>query len=505
MLYVNRKNYSKALEYLLKSEEIDKNNGDQIGKLLVYDGIAYSYIKLSDSTNNPIIKKHYLTKAKKYAFQHESEARAKNLKYELYLAYKNLCLISVKLKESDLTNKYFELYEKYRDSVYSESTSRLITEMQTKYETEKKELQIEKLQIENQIKQLSLEKSEQQRKHQKMILLGLVVIFFIVVAFSIVVLRLYVQLKVAHKIVLDQKQQIEQKNNDLLAANEEIRIQKEEIEAQHDLVVIQKQQIEEYNKKLTDSIVYAQSIQNAVLPKLETLKEITANYFEFFLIYKPKDIISGDFYWTTRVNNTLIFVVADCTGHGVPGALMSMLGISLLNEIVRRTEVTTTSKALELLRTGIINALQQKGEESEQKDGMDIGMIAYDIPTSTIQFSGANSDLYIISNQNLEKIKGDNMPVAIYEKMKTFSYHTRKIFKEDILYLTTDGIKDQFSGHRGKKFLSKRLEQTLLAISSLSMEEQKINYFTTLHDWQYHYGVTYEQTDDITILGLKLC
>ena len=220
---------------------------------------------------------------------------------------------------------------------------------------------------------------------------------------------------------------------------------------------------------------------------------------------------------TTRGHAPLLIVtVADCTGHGVPGAFMSMLGISFLNEIVRKQEVTQANHVLNELRKEVINALQQKGVSGEQKDGMDISLLVVNTETNECQWAGANNPLYIVRGgqnpqgltkpepvqnlEGLEEIKGDKMPIAIYERMDDFTNHEFKVTKGDCLYLFSDGLADQFGEPKGRKFMYKQFKDLLITNCNMPMLQQKEILEISINNWMNGY----EQIDDITILGLKI-
>ncbi|PKP20967.1 MAG: hypothetical protein CVU05_07855 [Bacteroidetes bacterium HGW-Bacteroidetes-21] len=333
-----------------------------------------------------------------------------------------------------------------------------------------------------------------------------------------------------------QREEILSQNEVLSQQNEEISSQRDEIEAQRDIVVSQKNQIERIHKGVTDSINYAKKIQEALLPVSDASRSILG---EHFILYKPKDIVSGDFYWISQINEMLIVAVADCTGHGVPGAFMSMLGITFLNEIIRKQEVTQANQVLNQLRSEIINALQQKGIHGEQKDGMDISLLVINTNTHECQWAGANNPLYIIkntavsswqlaaclpvgkagqntpkqfpdrsqeaksqepiANSHLIEVKGDSMPVSIHPVMKDFTNHEFMLEEGDILYLMSDGYADQFGGVNHKKFFSKRLKELLVSISEKPMKEQKEILEATFENWK----IDQDQIDDVTIIGLR--
>ncbi|OFX61001.1 MAG: hypothetical protein A2046_13230 [Bacteroidetes bacterium GWA2_30_7] len=323
--------------------------------------------------------------------------------------------------------------------------------------------------------------------------------------------------KILEQKVKERTAEIERQNFEILEKNEELHQQNEEILAQRDEIEKQKHMVDEKNKEITDSIRYARRIQTAVLPSSDYINNVLA---DFFILYKPKDIVSGDFYWIFKKNNFLFVASADCTGHGVPGAFMSMLGVSFLNEIVVREDINTTGKVLDELRINVISSMQQRGVEGEQKDGMDIVFVSINIETNNMQFSGANNPLYIIRNKNIEEIenidfteiedirlfeiKPDKMPIAIYERMDNFKTHNIDLKKDDLVYLITDGFADQFGGPKGKKFMYKKFKELLIANSQKQMIEQKTTLDKSIEDWKYSFDTEYEQTDDITVVGLKI-
>lgn len=262
-----------------------------------------------------------------------------------------------------------------------------------------------------------------------------------------------------------------------------------------------KERIEEIYKEVTDSINYAKRLQTSSLPK----KILLGNYFtDLFILFKPKDVVSGDFYWFAKVEDQMVIAVADCTGHGVPGAFMSILGMSLLKEIVVKEYMTQPDIILKRLRKEIITALGQTGATGEQRDGMDISLCSINLKTLEMQWSGALIPCLIKKNGSFIELEPDRMPIAIFEKMDKFTLHCIQLQKNDIIYLAGDGYHDQFGGPNNKKFMSKRFKEVLLGGSDKTMNEQLEILNTKLHDWQFTDGKSYEQTDDITVLGLKI-
>jgi serine phosphatase RsbU (regulator of sigma subunit) len=256
--------------------------------------------------------------------------------------------------------------------------------------------------------------------------------------------------------------------------------------------------IEEKNKDITSSINYACRIQNAILPKSIDIKGLDTN---LFILYRPKDIISGDFYWFTESNGKLVIVAGDCTGHGVPGALMSMLGISFLEEIVNKREISDTGLILDALSKEVKRALHQKGEMYEAKDGMDISICILDKKNNSAQYSGANNNLYMVRNNQLIEYKADRMPIGYIEDIvNSFSSHTINTHPGDILYMFSDGYPDQFGGPNRKKFKYSAFKALFLEIHNQPLETQKKMLEKEFYKWKGND----QQTDDVMILGIRV-
>ena len=237
---------------------------------------------------------------------------------------------------------------------------------------------------------------------------------------------------------------------------------------------------------------------------METTTTETKN---FFILYKPKDIVSGDFYHAiahkpTGSKNELFFMcTADCTGHGVPGALMSMVGISHLNESIIEKNLIHPNDILDNMRKGIIASLNPEGSEEESKDGMDCVLCAYDFENMTLEFAAANNPLWLIRNGEMQEYKPDKMPVGMYHSaVKPFSLQTISLQKGDIVYTFTDGFADQFGGEKGKKYKYKQLQEKLLQIKDLPLSDQKDILEKEFEKWRGNL----EQVDDVLIIGLKI-
>jgi serine phosphatase RsbU (regulator of sigma subunit) len=258
----------------------------------------------------------------------------------------------------------------------------------------------------------------------------------------------------------------------------------------------QKDEISDQKKEIMDSIHYAQRIQKAVLP---SDKKVEQNLPEHFILYLPRDIVSGDFYWISAVDNRVIFAAADCTGHGVPGAFMSMLGISFLNEIASKSRRLSAGRILDNLRENVKETLSQ--EEGGTSDGMDIALCVYDREKMTLQFAGAHNPLYLVRDGELTEFKADYMPIGIhiYEE-SSFKNHSIKVQPGDCIYLFSDGYADQFGGPEGKKFLTRSMKQMFTEVHSQPMPKQRELINQKLQEWMEGY----EQVDDIIVMGVRI-
>lgn len=255
--------------------------------------------------------------------------------------------------------------------------------------------------------------------------------------------------------------------------------------------------IQQKNKDITDSINYAQKIQQALLQQQENF----AKYFsDYFIIFKPKDIVSGDFYWATEKNDSLYICAADCTGHGVPGAFMSMLGIAFLNEITKTTENIIPSELLNQLREKVIGSLGQSGKIGESKDGMDIALCKINLKTNILQFAGANNSLWILRGKEITELKADRQPVGFYPKPKPFSHYEISLLKGDAVFLFTDGFADQFGGPDKRKFGYSRMKELIIANTDKNLSEIKTALDTSFENWKS----TTEQLDDVCMMGIRI-
>ncbi|MCB0401779.1 MAG: SpoIIE family protein phosphatase, partial [Flavobacteriales bacterium] len=271
--------------------------------------------------------------------------------------------------------------------------------------------------------------------------------------------------------------------------------------------------IEEKNKDITDSINYAKRIQTAILPVDTALSK----HFDSFVYYRPKDIVSGDFYWVKEVGDRVFFSVVDCTGHGVPGAFMSIIGFNSLNRIVDDLMISETGKILDKLNELVIESITRETKEGITiRDGMDLCFCCYDKKRNTLHYSGAHNSLYLIRKPDsqlngyevnmesngrvLYEIKADKMAIGGSRNDNSYSTHTITLEKGDSIYLFSDGYADQFGGPKGKKFMYKRFKELLLSIQTDSMEQQHQKLESTIVTWMG----PLDQLDDICVMGVRV-
>ncbi len=352
--------------------------------------------------------------------------------------------------------EYHRMYAAYKDSLLTDESRRIIHEMQVKYETDAKEK-------ENQLLRKDQLISEAKLKQQKNTIYFFIFVIFVVVTFIGMLIRQNATRKKANH----------------------------ELERKNILITEQK-------KEITDSIQYASRIQNAILPPDEIIDRFLP---ESFIIYRPRDIVSGDFYWLTENNGRVIVMIADCTGHGVPGAFMSMLGVAFLNEIVSKNPEISASEVLNQLREQVIHSLHQTGREGESQDGMDVAMFIIDKNKNEVEYAGANNPLFIYRKGSFIELKADKMPIGIHTRAgMPFTNRKEKLEKNDMIYAFTDGFPDQFGGPQGKKFMIKNFKRVLENIHEKPMTEQKAFLEKTLDNWM----IKANQIDDILIMGVRI-
>ncbi len=448
--------YPKALSNYLQSNELKQIIKD-------YDGLVGSEINLAKiyaQTDNISKAQYHLKKAKEL----ERIVNSKRLRSDIYKLYYTIYKL-----QKDIPNalKYYELYTDVKDSIFSEINNKKIYELQTIYETEKKEKENENYRKTNEINELELARSKTFRN------------FLLIIALFILILTA----------ILYGRYQSKLKINSIL--NEKNKI----LESQKVQISLQKSEIETKNMQITDSIEYAHFIQQSMISDAQIL---TNAFPESFILFLPRDIVSGDFYWLFESKNKTVIVVADCTGHGVPGALMSILGIQILTEIFEYIKIKEADIALNFLRQSIYTALHQ--QKTGNQDGMDVAICIVDKQNKTIDFAGARRPMIYIENDKLNEIKGSRLSIGGQPATGgSFEKNTIQYNSPISVYMFSDGYYDQFGGtHNGK--ISYNLFKELLYLNSgKSMQKQK----ESLEDFLISWKGDVSQIDDILVLGFR--
>ena len=428
----------KALEKYLALLELEKElglKGDQAQTLYLIGDLYYS--------------REDFTPAKKYFL--ESLKIAEDIGALVDVANASAVLADIYKKEQkyDLALKYHEQYFAYNDSFSSIEKSKQIKEIETRYETKKKEQLITELENQKVIQDLKI-------KRQKLFIFSVLAGLISISAFLAILFRQNSTIRKANKLLAYQKKQI------------------------------------------TDSIEYASRIQTAILPPGDYIERVIPDHFIF---YKPRDIVSGDFYWLTHKDGKIVLAAVDCTGHGVPGAFMSMLGFAFLNEIVNKKTELKANQILNQLRDYVKSSLHQTGKENETKDGMDIALCIIDPTELKMQYAGAYNPLYLIRNLDIIPFKADRMPIGIHlSEKESFTNHEFDLKKGDTIYIFTDGYIDQFGGNGLRKFKLAPFRDLLISINQKPMKEQE----RILEDQFYKWKGDYEQIDDILVMGVKV-
>lgn len=499
-MYFQQNKYEDALKYFDKSSEyyvsIGKNEHEYeiirntLSKAIVYNSMkqfdkakvlvdevinskfpeedpslkAEAYINLSEIS----FAKNDLINSEKYSLMALEIAKENQFLTLVLDVYSRLYKVYETKRNFEKAFQYHKLHTQLNDSLTNKPQIKKFADLESK-------LKEDRLKAEHDKKELTLlgEKKAQEAelKRQKITSVVITLGFLIIFIFSIVIYRNLRENKKKTIIISEQKREVEN----------------------------QKAIIEEKKKEVLDSIEYAKKIQEAILPPLASLR----HYFpESFILYQPKDIVAGDFYWLNKVGDTLLLAAADCTGHGVPGAMVSVVCSNALNRAVNEFKLKDPGKILDQVREFVIETFEKSS--SEVKDGMDISLVAITFnkenQITELKWAGANNPAWVISNNQLVEYKADKQPVGKFIHNTPFTTQEININKGDSIYLITDGFADQFGGPRGKKFKYKNLKELILENSQLPMDVQKSILQTSLEKWKSDL----EQVDDVTIVGVKI-
>jgi serine phosphatase RsbU (regulator of sigma subunit) len=394
-------------------------------------------------------------------------ARQVDSKLRIYEAYHGLATVYHRMGRYKEAMTYYDLHIDLKDSVLNENINTKIAEMEARFQDEKVQLENQNLKKQQALDQLTIASNEAQAESEKqqkrLYAAGLVLAVILVVLVLIGFL-------------------LKKRDNAIM------RQQKKEVEHQKEIV-------EEKNKEIFDSITYAKRIQEAILPPQHFIDALLP---ENFVLYKPKDIVAGDFYWMEHIGDTIILAAADCTGHGVPGAMVSVVCHNALNRSVREFGLTAPDQVLNKTRELVLETFARSGKNVN--DGMDISLCAINRKTNHLKFAGANNDMIVLRKEELIELSADKQPVGKFDNAKPFSCQSLDLQAGDALYLFTDGFADQFGGEKGKKFKYQSFKKLLAEASQKPVSHQKDILHHAFESWK----AEFEQLDDVCVIGVRV-
>lgn len=453
-IYFHKRDFKIAIEYWRMALKLKYGINEKNGISNTLQNIGYGYFNIKD-----------YSKALDYI--HKGLKVAEEIQHKHYIkeAYGKLADVYYEMKNFEKAFEYQQLYGLIKDTLYNEQSAKKMAELETIYQSEKKEKEI-------QIKNLMLSEQDSEIKSQRITILASIGGGLLVFILAIAIFRAYTQKQKANLLLKKQKFEIE----------------------------LQKQIIEEKNRNITDSIIYAKHIQDAILPLTSKISEA---FPESFILFMPKDIVSGDFYWLGEGEGTHLVALCDCTGHGVPGAFMSMIGSNTLTKIVSEQKITEPSKILDQLNRDIKSALKQKSENASSRDGMDVALCSLKSEGThfTLQYAGANRPLIFFENGEIKEILPDKTSIGGFtETIYAFNNHTLTLQKGAMLYMFSDGYADQFGGPKGKKFMYKNMKELFRTIKNLPIREQEKTLREVFNSWKGEI----EQVDDVLVIGIRV-
>jgi serine phosphatase RsbU (regulator of sigma subunit) len=430
--------FDKAMTYFMNALEIRKKMNNPHGVSETYTNIATNYLK----------QKNY-QKAREYFLLAIPICEEIGSKESLKYVYENLYQLEQTLKNTAAAFDYYKLYISYKDSIDNTDHARVQTELELNYNYDKEKERIRLLQ-------------EKKEERATIILYSVVGVLFLILVFSFLLYKRWKYAQQQQAIIEEKNELVQQKNDEIL-----------------------------------DSINYAKRIQTAILPSSEQISALFPNHFVTFF---PKDIVAGDFYWIEETPNHIFIAGADCTGHGVPGAMMSVVCHNALNRSVKEFQLTMPGEILDKTREIIIDELSKS--EQQVKDGMDISLCVIDRQKKEMRWAGANNPLWVYrtDKKELEEWKGDKQPIGSHWDLQPFTSHAIAIHPNDRFYLFSDGYVDQFGGPHGKKLMSKVFKQLILDSAHMDLASQRHYLETYFNDWKGDLP----QVDDVCVICIML-
>jgi serine phosphatase RsbU (regulator of sigma subunit) len=455
-IHWDKGNVDSALWYYEQSYQTFRNAGDL--KYTAGSAISIAQVKFAQAKYGEAQKlgEEGLTLAK--------EARSRE---DIADAYLILSKVYSKQNNYQKAYDYHVNYALTHDSLFNESSAKMLSEIRTQYETAKKDNEIRMLNDSAALQQAVIDKQTVTAERQAVVRNSFVIGFILVAGLAFFIFRSYREKKKANEIITQQKSEVEQ----------------------------QKEIIEEKNKDILDSITYAKRLQEAILPQV---KQITDRLPGSFLLYQPKDIVAGDFYFMEAIGHKTIIAAADCTGHGVPGAMVSVVCSNALSRAVKEFSLIDPGKILDKVTELVVETFAKSS--SEVQDGMDISLAVIDESSSRVQWAGAHNPLWYFSEGAMHEITADKQPIGRSDRRRNFTTHELNLQKGDRLYLFTDGYADQFGGPNGKKFKYKPFKELLESISKDPADDQREVLASVFREWRGKL----EQVDDVCVLSIRV-
>lgn len=464
LIYLQKKDFKSALDFHAKGYEIRLRMADTMGIMASMENLGSIYIKQNKPDKAIEVSNDVLKIARRFNAKEDVKYALINLRdaYEL----KNDIKMAYEIQKQLMVLK---------DSLRNQDNMNQIAELEARFKNKEQEAELGEIKLQQKLKEQENENSNK-RKNFLIIILVISGVSFLLIS-TLIFRRFKEKQKVA--------EELEKKNS--------------AIQSQKLIIDKAYAELAEFNKSITDSIRYAKRIQEAIFPTDDKMQKCLPQSFVFF---QPKDIVSGDFYWVESIGDAVYFALVDCTGHGVPGAFMSIVGENLLNKAVFESKLTSPADILNHMNIGLGVTLKQSEEASVIRDGMEITLCKWDKKKNEITFAGANHILYQVTHGELHIHKGDKHPIgaSFTEAARTFTDHKIEYKKGDLFYLTSDGFPDQFGGPKGKKFKYKQLEEKFVLIHDLDIAQQKSKLSEIFNSWKGNL----EQLDDVLVIGIKV-
>ncbi len=474
-------NYSEALKRFSEALNLLANihSNDFLTTSIILDNIGNTYLKSGD-----------LKKALEYHQEALYVAQNAHIKERIIASYQSLVETYKAMNDYKNAYEYEHLYNLAKDTLYNIQMAKQIAEMQTRYDSEQKQKSIEILSKENEINSLEL-------KRRNQFLLFLIIALLLATGLGFLIYHRYRFTNKANKLLKAQKEELWERKMEIIS-------QRDALEEQSKELSIALQELDKKNHAVVSSLNYAYRIQSAILPQKNELEAVLS---ECLLFFQPRSVVSGDFYWLGKVPKPnggykIIFTAVDGTGHGVPGAFMSLVGSSLLKEIVHTRQITSPEQILIELDEGVKETLKQ--HDTHNQDGMDLALCVIDYEENTLEYAGAKNPLIMILNNELHVFKGDRYGIGGIDKAhrhKDFHKHHIDLQKGATFYIFSDGFQDQFGGSEGRKYSLKQFKDFLFSIHHLPFAEQEKKLAEELTNWQ---GAKEHQTDDVLVIGFRV-